>query len=69
MANMSYCRFDNTCKDLADCVEALRGIAEDGDSVSQREWERAKSMKKWCEAYLEIWEDMEEYEIQPNVID
>tara|TARA_R100001480_G_scaffold18417_1_gene27843 strand:+ start:444 stop:671 length:228 start_codon:yes stop_codon:yes gene_type:complete len=24
MANMSYCRFENTAKDLADCVNALQ---------------------------------------------
>ena len=23
MANMSYCRFENTAKDIADCMEAL----------------------------------------------
>tara|TARA_R100000231_G_scaffold113967_1_gene84690 strand:+ start:255 stop:458 length:204 start_codon:yes stop_codon:yes gene_type:complete len=23
MANMSYCRFQNTARDLADCVEAI----------------------------------------------
>ena len=23
MANMSYCRFENTANDLADCVEAI----------------------------------------------
>ncbi len=30
MGNMSYCRFENTAKDLADCVSALmRNEAED----------------------------------------
>ena len=24
MANMSYCRFENTARDLRDCVEALK---------------------------------------------
>ena len=24
MANMSYCRFENTARDLADCVDALQ---------------------------------------------
>ena len=24
MANMSYCRFENTARDLADCVNALQ---------------------------------------------
>ena len=26
MANMSYCRFENTARDLADCVQALNTI-------------------------------------------
>jgi hypothetical protein len=30
MANMSYCRFENTAKDLQDCVNAIdRGETED----------------------------------------
>jgi hypothetical protein len=30
MANMSYCRFENTARDLADCVRALlQGETED----------------------------------------
>ena len=24
MANMSYCRFENTAKDLGDCINAIR---------------------------------------------
>ena len=33
MANMSYCRFENTANDLADCISAIeRGEIEDLNS-------------------------------------
>ena len=38
MANMSYCRFENTLHDLADCVYALDGVVYDGESISESEW-------------------------------
>ena len=63
MANMSYCRFENTKSDLADCVGALEGIAYDGEEISRREWEYAKMLKAWCESYLETFEDIDEDDI------
>jgi len=30
MANMSYCRFENTNNDLSDCVEALDNTVKEG---------------------------------------
>ena len=37
MANMSYCRFQNTYSDLRDCVDAVEELANDSvhDPVSQ----------------------------------
>lgn len=26
MANMSYCRFENTCSDLKDCIENINDV-------------------------------------------
>lgn len=63
MANMSYCRFENTNNDLADCVMALDGVVYDGDSISEREWECAKRMKEWCERFIETFDDCDEEEI------
>lgn len=63
MANMSYCRFENTNMDLADCVNALEGIIYDQEEVSEREWHCAKRMKEWCERYLEVFDDLEEDEL------
>ena len=63
MANMSYCRFENTLHDLSDCENALEGVAYDGESISKSEWEYAKRMKYWCESFIEIFDDIDEEEI------
>ena len=44
MANMSYCRFENTLSDLEDCRDAL----DRGDSLSQREAGKAKALIDLC---------------------
>lgn len=66
MANMSYCRFENTKSDLADCVSALERIAYDNESISEREWNHAKQMRSWCESFIEAFDDIEEEDI--NII-
>ena len=30
MGNLSYCRFENTARDLQDCVDALNTLSHDG---------------------------------------
>ena len=37
MSNMSYCRFENTAKDLADCVQALSIMEEHNLSSYERD--------------------------------
>ena len=66
MANMSYCRFENTLSDLADCVDALDEVIYNHEEISESEWKCAKRMKVWCERYLEIFDDCEEEEIVIN---
>jgi hypothetical protein len=56
MANMSYCRFENTSIDLRDCVNAL----EEGDYPgSDDEKQAAKYMIALCERYVQAYESME----------
>lgn len=62
MANMSYCRFENTSRDLRDCVNALEDIAYEG--ISKREWHYAKTIRNLCEEYLEAFDDINEDEIE-----
>lgn len=40
MANMSYCRFQNTNNDLQDCLNTL----EDGEALSKEEFAACKDM-------------------------
>ena len=63
MANMSYCRFENTLRDLVDCVNALEAVVYEGESISESEWEYAKRMKEWCERFVDTIEDCEEEDI------
>lgn len=66
MANMSYCRFENTLRDLADCVDALEGVVYYHEEISESEWQRAKRMKRWCERFIETIEDCDEGDININ---
>lgn len=54
MANMSYCRFENTYSDLADCVGAL----EDCEELSNSERIYAKLMRDMCEEYISAYNEM-----------
>ena len=63
MANMSYCRFENTVSDLADCVMALKRVVYDGEAISEREWAKAKSMLTWCQTFIDTFEEAEESEL------
>jgi hypothetical protein len=48
MPNMSYCRFENTYKDLLDCFRALRDLDELND-LSDSEKSYAERLIKLCE--------------------
>lgn len=42
MSNMSYCRFENTAKDLADCLSALRDEEANSADLSSEHEQRGK---------------------------
>ena len=49
MANMSYCRFENTSTDLIDCQHALEDLSQgDCDPLSSREQARAETLLTTC---------------------
>lgn len=56
MANMSYCRFENTYKDLKDCYNALMDEV-DIDDLSESEQEYARRLIALCEKMLAFQED------------
>ena len=66
MANMSYCRFKNTLRDLVDCVNSLEAVVYEGESISESEWEYAKRMKEWCERFIDAIENCDEEDININ---
>ena len=56
MANMSYCRFQNTNMDMRDCIEALY----DGEELSDDE---AIACKNMFESILEFFEEHDVCEV------
>ena len=55
MASMSYCRFENTYRDLEDCVEDL----ENKKHLSETEYSYMKYLLQTCKEYIELAEDYE----------
>ena len=54
MANMSYCRFENTAMDLEDCANAiLDGDFIDYETTSDSEIESLKDLIEYCKDILE----------------
>ena len=53
MSNMSYCRFENTSRDLAECVNAL----DENDIESKSEFYHMKKMIDYCSEFIELAEN------------
>lgn len=54
MSNMSYCRFENTYRDLADCQFALETMATgDGTKLNEDEERYAAMLITTCRQILE----------------
>ena len=57
MANMSYCRFENTSKDLRDCIDAVEtmlnnsGLNEYDESLSTSEKVYFEEMIEQCDLF------------------
>ena len=60
MANMSYCRFENTYGDLKDCAEALveaNGIENVVDEANEYEAPWVSAVVKLCREIADRWGD------------
>ena len=55
---MSYCRFENTAKDLGDCLDAIEN--EKINDLSSYEKDGLRDLLDYCEAILEYQEQIEE---------
>lgn len=75
MSNMSYCRFENTNRDLEDCVEALETMIRTkakGDQLSRDELSAAKALAARCLAVVDMLaeyqgrsiEDLDEHQLE-----
>jgi hypothetical protein len=79
MSNMSYCRFQNTAGDLADCQSALENLLQGGSDedgiievLSRDELHAAKRLAVTCQNILDLLaesvgkpiEDMDEADLE-----
>jgi len=69
MANMSYCRFENTASDLRDCLNELAEAVDEGMSLKQfaaslssDERYALRQMIRLCADFTEAVEQLESYE-------
>lgn len=57
MANMSYCRFENTYQDLKDCYDNFESL----EDLSESEQRYAKKIYELCKKFADTFEhDFEE---------
>ena len=54
MSNMSYCRFENTSRDLYDCVEAIQHGEADPDELSENEKAGLRRIIKHARTIVEM---------------
>lgn len=57
MANMSYCRFENTLRDLQDCEYALDNIYDEVGEMSDRERNSMLDLVKLCKTISDNWDE------------
>ena len=58
MGNMSYCRFENTARDLRDCVYAINN--GEIDELNDYELEGLRDILELCEEILNDQENIQE---------
>lgn len=64
MSNMSYCRFENTCNDLSDCVGAMEE-AKSLQKMGLNHYESAamKNMAELAQEFLDQYERLTAKEV------
>ena len=65
MGNMSYCRFENTSKDLEDCIEALRNYEDECNNLSRYEVQALQDLVEQAKEIVELTETIDQV-IQMN---
>ena len=67
MANMSYCRFENTATDLQDCIYALEEALENGKTM--KEFHRSLSSSYEQSAFRRLMSLCEEIQAAVNELE
>ena len=57
MANMSYCRFENTSNDMRDCVDAMEEAYDLAElDLSKSEQRSMNRMRELCDRFIEQYD-------------
>lgn len=60
MGNMSYCRFENTYRDLNDCIGKIEEVIEtENNDISSGEQAWAKHLYRACQEFVDKYEEMQ----------
>ena len=59
MSNMSYCRFENTSRDLQDCIEAIQNHYEECADLSRYELRALSGILEQAEEIIDLSEEIE----------
>ena len=59
MSNMSYCRFENTSRDLQDCIEAIQNHYEECTDLSRYELRALSDLLEQAEEIIDLSEEIE----------
>jgi len=54
MGNMSYCRFENTLRDLQDCVNAIESGDYNEDGIQGYELDAVQELLETCRDFLDL---------------
>ena len=60
---MANKRFESTVANFRDCYRALERIVNEGEAVTQREWDCARAMYIYARDFVETYEEQGEINI------
>jgi hypothetical protein len=58
MANMSYCRFENTANDLGDCIDAIHDWKENCKDLSSHEVNALRDLLDGAKEIIELEDEI-----------
>ena len=67
MGNMSYCRFENTARDLRDCLDAIHH--NDLSDMSTYEMEGFLTLVEKCKEIASIYEEYDANDLKEMITD